>query len=138
MFNYNFLIPTHFYSNIYCLERQWKVRKLSKHWNTQFIAYCLITTTLLRRYPRLKIDIFVDLFPPNPIYPLNKNSLYYYLIDFLLVGKEVDVSLSLHINRISGVDESKEVNTLWDTTIITYYIYLQKAILHFQTCSRYL
>lgn len=25
-------------------------------------------------------------------------------------GKDIDVSLSLHINRISGVDESKEVN----------------------------
>lgn len=27
----------------------------------------------------------------------------------LYTGKDVDVSLSLHINRISGVDESKEV-----------------------------
>jgi len=44
--------------------------------------------------------------------------LYYYLVAFLLIGKDVDVSLSLHINRISGVDESKEVNILRNTTIL--------------------
>jgi len=46
------------------------------------------------------------------------NVIYYYLVAFLLVGKDVDVSLSLHINRISGVDESKEVNILRNTTIL--------------------